>query len=475
MGLLDDLKAYGRSDFLPLHMPGHKRKDALSGGLPYGWDVTEIDGFDNLHAPEGVLKELCGRLAALWGSAAAYPLVNGSTCGILAGIRTLSRPGGRILMARGCHQSVWHALELCDLDAVCLPIRRDPVFGLPLPPAPGEVERALSDHPDIALTVITSPTYEGVCADVAAIAKVVHRRGGMLLVDSAHGAHLGFSDAFPPSAVALGADLTVMSLHKTLPCLTQTAAAHLSERIPPAVRAEFARNLSIFETSSPSYILLAAIDRCLTLLESEKASLFADYAANLAGFADHARRLTRLRIPLHTAPLPKEIFAFDPGKIVVSTRFADLSGIKLAEILRNRFHIETEMAAPDFLLAMTSVADSAADLARFAGALTAIDAGLASADPPPVREISPLPKAVMRLSEVLRLPAVSVPLDAAVGKICTDMIRAYPPGIPLIVPGELLDRRTADEITRLAASGAGILTENGKFSGRIFIKAENTD
>lgn len=475
MGLLDDLKNYSASDMLPLHMPGHKRKSAFSGILPYEWDITEIEGFDNLHAPDGTLADLSRRLAALWGADHAYALINGSTCGILAGIRTLTRPGGKILLPRGCHQSVWHAIELCDLDPVCLPTRLDPDFGLPLPPTPEQVEKALSDHPEIVLTLIPSPTYEGICADLSGIAEAVHRRGGLLMVDQAHGAHFGFSPPFPPSAVGQGADLTVISMHKTLPCMTQTAAALLSDRLGDEIRREFARNLAIFETSSPSYILLASIDQCVELLERKKSWLFDGYTASLIAFGQRIQRLTRLRVPGYTTPRPKGAFVFDPGKIVVSTRFSSISGIELAAILRKEYLIETEMSTPGYLLAMTSVADSAADLIRFGKALTEIDATLSPADPPPVKETLPLPRAVLRLSEAVRLPARPVAVERAVGKICADTVRAYPPGIPLILPGETVSREIADEIVALAAAGATVLTKNGKFSGEIFIKAENTD
>lgn len=470
--LYEKLKKLAESDVLPMHMPGHKRNWLFSDLLPYEMDITEIDGFDNLHAPEGILKDLCDRISRLWGTSASYPLVNGSTCGILAGIRTLTRPGDAILMARGCHQSVYHAVELLGLDARYLPHEIDPDCGLPLSIRPESVDRMLTAHPNIKLTVITSPTYEGVCSDVYAIAQVVHRHGGLLLVDQAHGAHFGLSEYFPESAIREGADLVIASLHKTLPSMTQTAVAHLADTVDPVA---FARNLSIFETSSPSYILLASIDRCVTLLEQYGEELFERFTIDLQRFSRTVRQLNHLYIPNYRTPLLPGVFSFDDGKIVLSTRECNLSGFELSEILRKEYRIETEMATADFVLAITSIADDESTLDRFAKALIDIDRTLESRIPSPCESLYLIPERVMTISEALACADRAVPLPDALGEISADFIRAYPPGIPLIVPGERIDGDILARIAALAESGATLLTKKGKFSGDIFIKAEKRD
>ncbi|MGM9679937.1 MAG: aminotransferase class I/II-fold pyridoxal phosphate-dependent enzyme [Eubacteriales bacterium] len=470
--LYERLLEYSKTGRIPFHMPGHKRQTSFGDLLPYGLDITEIEGFDNLHAPSGVLSELCRRISELWGSAVGFPLVNGSTCGILAGIRTLTSPGDRILMARGCHQSVYHAVEVCGLRSCYLPARTDPEYGMLLSVDPEEVDRMLTENPDIRLTVVTSPTYEGVCSDLRRISDIVHRHGGMLMVDQAHGAHLGLSSHFPQSAVEQGADLVIASLHKTLPAMTQTAVAQLAKSVN---RDAFARNLAIFETSSPSYVLLASVDRCLTFLEKDGKALFDAYADRLNEFKTAVSSLSHLKIPGYNAPLPDGVFDFDGGKICICTSGTDLSGFDLAKILRTSHHIEPEMASEDYLLAMTSIADSTENFAKLAEALLTVDADLSvfSLKKPSFRYT--VPEQICSVGDAACHEGEWVSLPCAVGRVSLDYVRVYPPGIPLLVPGEAVDRELADRIAELARSGASVLCEKGKFSGEIFVKAEKRD
>lgn len=220
---------YGSSDIYPFHMPGHKRQ-RLGEFCPEEIDITEIDGFDNLHHAGGILKEGQERLASLFGSDESFYLINGSTTGILAAICGCMKKGGRILVGRNCHKSVYHAACLMEARAAYLyPEPTD--FGIQGSILPEEAERKLSEYPDVQAVVITSPTYDGVVSDIEAIAKIVHAHGIPLIVDAAHGAHFGFSDGFPQKAIALGADLSVESLHKTLPCYTQTAVLHMRKAV----------------------------------------------------------------------------------------------------------------------------------------------------------------------------------------------------------------------------------------------------
>lgn len=197
--LYEKLKDYADSGVYPFHMPGHKRTE--TDGLPYDIDITEISGFDNLHEPVGCLCQLQATAASLFGARRAFALVNGATVGILAAVRAMTRYGDRVLIARNSHMAVYHAVELCGLDADYL--IPDVVDGLGIfaSVSPQEVERKLSADPAISLVVITSPTYEGVVSDVRTIAEICHRYGARLLVDEAHGAHFPFSDKFPASAV----------------------------------------------------------------------------------------------------------------------------------------------------------------------------------------------------------------------------------------------------------------------------------
>ena len=453
MDLLETLRQYHDSGACPMHMPGHKRAD-LGGELPWQLDITEIDGFDNLHDARGILKESMDRAARLYGSDRAFFLVNGSTCGILAGICAAACPGDTVLLPRGCHKSVYHALELRDLVPVYLPVPVDAATGAAASLRPETVAKALAKHPEAKLLIVTSPIYEGVVSDISAIVALAHGAGVPVLVDEAHGAHLGFSPAFPGGAVAAGADIVIQSLHKTLPSLTQTALAHWNRGLVD--EGELARQLAVFQTSSPSYLLMGAMDRCVRLLEERSGELFAAYEENLAAFDEAIRDLRHLRVLCHGGDSPEnhpDIFTFDPGKLVVCTRCTSITGPQLMETLRNGYGIELEMAQEDYALAMTSICDTRESLLRLAHALTEIDSRLADAPARPASGPPPLPPRRMGMLEARRQKGCLTPLEEAVGRVSGEMVWAYPPGIPLLVPGEEVTAELCLVLRRMEAGG----------------------
>lgn len=453
MELLEKLADYAAADVCPMHMPGHKRRD-MGGGLPWQRDITEIDGFDNLHDAQSVLKDGMDRAARLYGSRRAFFLVGGSTCGILAGICAATRPGDTVLLPRGCHKSVYHALELRDLKPVYLPVPVDDGFGVAGSLRPETVAAALEAHPEAKLVIVTSPTYEGVVSDVAAITALAHRAGVPVLVDEAHGAHLGLAPWLPSGAVAAGADLVIQSAHKTLPSLTQTALAHWSSALVPAE--ELARQLAIFETSSPSYLLMGSLDHCYALLEEQGAALWEAYRRNLEALDRRTIELRHLRILCHgedAAASHPDFFAFDPGKIVISTRGTDLTGPGLMDLLRRKFRIELEMAQADYALAMTSLCDTAGTLGRLADALLEIDGTLRAETKLYSVPQCPLPLPRMPISAARAAEGVLLPAEQAVGRVCGEMVWAYPPGIPLLAPGEEITAQVLEALRAMAAQG----------------------
>lgn len=457
MELTKRLAAYGQSGIYPMHMPGHKRNTALcSMPNPYGLDVTEVEGTDNLYEPQEVLLELQRQAARLWRVPESFLLINGSSGGLLAAIRAATREGDTVLVARNCHQSVYHALLLCRLKPVYLLPEAVEGFSFCGAVSPQTVEAAFQAHPEASAVILTSPTYEGVCSDLAAIAALVHRRGAVLVVDEAHGAHLGFAAGFPPSAVSQGADLVVQSLHKTLPVFTQTAILHrATDRVPrEAVR----RNLRIFGSSSPSYLLLASASQCFALLETRGAELFSAYGERLARFRADAQSWRHLRL-LEAADLPTPL---DPGKLLISCRGTTVTGVALARRLRETYRIETEMATLDTVLGMTSIADTEEGFLRFAAALKALDAALEPAAVPRTERLCPLQQVILP-HEAEALPHEAVPLERAAGRICGELLRAYPPGIPAAVPGERLTREALDLLRRQAAAGISVIGSEGEF------------
>ena len=469
--LLEQLARYDAADFLPMHMPGHKRTALGGEELPWQLDITEIDGFDNLHEAEGILKDGMEFAARLYGSARAFYLVNGSSGRSLAALAAAAPFGSRILMARGCHKSVYHAVELLHLEPLYLTPPVDPSFAVSASLPPEAVESALAQHPDVRLVVLTSPTYEGVISDIAAIAAVCHRRSIPLLVDEAHGAHLYFHPAFSSGAVTAGADLVIQSVHKTLPSLTQTALAHVQGNLVDPQR--LAHFLAVFQTSSPSYLLMGSIHRCLKLLEHRGPALFADYARNLQHLDRRLEALHHLRVLCHGADhcsRHPDFFAFDPGKLFVSTHGTDLTGPQLAALLRQR-GIEPEMAAPQGVLAMTSCCDTAETLERFAAVLLELDGLCHNISVPCIRPTPPLPPVRYTIAQARQLPTVPLPMAEAIGRTMAESLWMYPPGIPLVVPGEVLTADIVQALHDIADSGVQLYSDSGLAPHRVLAAA----
>ena len=265
MGNLEErLENYFNEDYLPMHMPGHKRNIKLLGEkLPYRIDITEIDGFDDLHHPEGIIKEIEEKAKKIYKSNKSFILVNGSTCGILAGIRSVVNYGDKVLVARNSHKSVYNAIEINCLNPIYVLPKIDK-YGINKNIKADDIENILEKNKDIKLVIITSPTYEGVLSDVKSIVNIAHKYKVPVLVDEAHGAHLSFMENSNFEALNCGADIVIQSLHKTLPALTGTAILHIKGDL--VKEEDVRRELSIFETSSPSYILMSSIDECLSLI-----------------------------------------------------------------------------------------------------------------------------------------------------------------------------------------------------------------
>ncbi len=454
--LVEKLKEYANSGTYPFHMPGHKR--AGGNGLPYEIDITEIDSFDNLHDPRGCLSELQKTAAELYGARHAFALVNGSTVGILAAMRAMTKDGDRVLIARNSHMAVYHAAELCRLNTEY--ILPDTVDGLGIfaSISPAAVERMLNAHPDTSLVVVTSPTYEGVVSDIKSIAAICHHYGARLLVDEAHGAHFPFSDRFPQSAVPCGADAAVTSLHKTLPAMTQTALLLTND---DDLARELQRQLSVFETSSPSYVLLASIDRCLSFLKDSKGA-FVDYTKRLDHFYQAAKSLRHLSVVHDELMTAVNVFDFDVGKLCIFGNGC-MSGKKLMDILRADYHLELEMALGDYALAMTSVCDTDEGFDRLINALTQIDSRCTQSDHSNTITVSPLPQKRYTISEAINADGEMCDIDHAEGKTSREYVRAYPPGIPILVPGEVIDREALIQLGALRVAGNEILTDHSAY------------
>lgn len=443
--LYEKLTEYAASDYYPYHMPGHKRR--TFGDLPgelFSMDITEIDGFDDLHHPEEILEHLQKQAAALYGAEESFYLVNGSTCGVLAAISAALNPQESILMARNCHKSAYHAAYLRGLDIHYL--WPEQVEGFPICEAitPEQVSDALEQTKDIRAVLIVSPTYEGRIADVKEIARLVHEKGIPLIVDEAHGAHLGLDDTMPENSCRNGADLVIHSVHKTLPSLTQTALLHVNGSLVD--REKLRRFLRIYQSSSPSYVLMAGIDNALQMVEQNGKQMFEI-------FQQRFRKMMRdLEACKHLKFLPYEPGKQDVGKLVISTHKSNITGRQLYDILLKQYHLQLELAAENDCLAMFTVGDTEEGYERMTKALLEIDASLESvqrAENNDEKTIVPEAKCaedVIPLRKAWDAPQEILPLTQAIGRYVGDFIQVYPPGVPILVPGEKMTREKYDMI-----------------------------
>lgn len=469
-------------------MPGHKRHtcDVLPETLAK-IDITEIDGFDNLHQPEGILDVLQKKAAQIYGAEDSFYLVNGSTAGILSAVSCALPIGGHILMCRNCHKSAYYAAYLRNLTISYI---YPPVFGeydIFDAVTAGQVQDALDREPDIGAVLVVSPTYEGRISDIRAIAHVVHNKGIPLIVDEAHGAHLGLAEGFAPNSCQAGADLVIHSVHKTLPALTQTALLHVNGSLID--RGYLKRFLHIYQTSSPSYILMASIDNALNYIEREGTRAFERFRKRFAVMLDRLSACRCLRF------LPADPERQDVGKLVISVKGTllqesslqefllkgtllqeayskeiPLDGKKLYDILREEYHLQPEMAAGSYVLAMFTVGDSEEGYSRMEQALLEIDSRLRRQ--PPTKDTDVLlyrPQMTggmaLPFGAAWEMEGECVELSDSAGRYAGEFVNLYPPGAPVLVPGEMITEDVGKKLQACVKQGLtvqGIEVQDGK-------------
>lgn len=369
MSLADKLISLHNSDEYPLHMPGHKRMDMEELSEAYHMDITEIEGYDNLYDAQGILREAMDYAADMYHCSNTYYLVNGSTTGILTAISAVADRGEYLIVADNCHRSVYAAARLNRLKVAAVNTEKNEKYHISEVIKAEIIEDIITQLADagknIAAVVITSPTYEGVISDIASIAEVVHNKKIPLIVDEAHGAHLGLDSRLPESALKGGADIVIHSTHKTLAAMTQTALLHAQGALVDITKIE--GFWSTFQTSSPSYVLMASIDAALRQISEDGERLWNAFFDNRSVFDRKCENLRHLEIIKL-----KNVYQ-DPCKIVVSTHGCPVNGVWLQRRLLDTYHIQIEMANDDNVIAIVTYADTLEGFVRFADALLEID------------------------------------------------------------------------------------------------------
>jgi len=514
----------------------------MAGGA-FAADLTEVDGLDDLHAPEGAIRGAERLAAQAYGADETFFLVNGSTCGLHAAIMATCRPGDEVIVSRDTHMAVAGGLVLSGARPVYVAPEVDELYEIPLGPSPDALRTALCHHPCARAVVLTNPNYYGVAPDIKTLVAMVHDYGKIAVVDEAHGAHLPFHEALPPSALEAGADAVVSGAHKSLPAMTQASFLHLKGGAvdPEAVR----RMLRLIETTSPSYVLMASLDAARRVAATRGGELLDRVLRSAAAARERLSRLPGVTC-LDAERLAVRGFAHDPTKLVIS--FAGLlnhgvTGVEVARLLREGHGIQVELADARNVLAILTMADSwddvqklvaavefevarltggrhaessevAADTgcaearcgeARYADAGCA-DAGCAEAGCAPgpgavgpsaagpgaagpgavgsrcaggvprgasvcdlLRDVPPLR---MTPREAALSPAEWVPLHVARGRVAADAIVPYPPGLPVLCPGEEITGPLVEFVYDALSSGLGLRLRGVRGDGSVLVVAE---
>lgn len=418
--LFNELENYLGKDIYPFHMPGHKRNKRFNTNLGYGYDITEIDKFDNLNNPTGILRQSEKDCAKIYNVKDSIFSVNGSTCGILSVIRALTYNNKNVLISRASHKSVYNAMELCNLNpSYILPNYSNIGFFKEI--NTNTLEDMLKEE-NYAFVMITSPTYEGYLSDLSKIRKLCHKYNTYLIVDAAHGSHIGFLEN--QDFISTNCDISIMSFHKNLSGLTQTAVININnENIDIN---EIRRNMAIFQSSSPSYILINSICNLV-----DEFNLYYDKFKFLDKMLDefYKEKYNFLEII--------DDYNKDRSKILISTRKSNITGFDLQKLLKNE-KIEIEYSSRNFALLISTIFDSKKGFIRLKNALRKIDNSIDCGE----NEISfsyEIPDKIYNIDEAIKKNFVEIPIENSNNLISHEYIYSYPPGIPIIAPGERIN------------------------------------
>ncbi|WP_054743072.1 aminotransferase class I/II-fold pyridoxal phosphate-dependent enzyme [Cellulosilyticum ruminicola] len=449
--LYNELIAYSNSK-LAFHMPGHKfgsiadlNKLNLSS-----LDNTEAMGLDNLYEAEGIIKEAMLLMADFYGAMDSVFLTNGSTAGVITSILATCNEGDELIVARNSHHSVWSALVLGGIRPIYISpeyVAKDDILG---EITPETVRRAFKAYPRAKGIIIVSPTYEGIVSDIKAIAEVVHEYDKVLIVDEAHGAHFVLGNCFPISSTRLGADLVINSMHKTLPALTQSALIHIcSHRISYE---KIIETLRMVQTSSPSYMMMGLMDYIRCYILEHHVLIKKQYVDELVHMRERLKELRMLRL------VDRALQAYDISKVVISTANANISGYQLATILNKEYSIVVEAALETYVILMTTMADTRETLHRLEQALKYIDSCLQYT--PVYESINSFLNNEVVVGESTRSIHYSEKkwevLDKCDGKKSAKNIMLYPPGIPIVCIGEVIQAKHIYMIRRFKNKLQGI-------------------
>ncbi len=457
--IYEALQTFRQMRVVPFDVPGHKHGrgnpelSAFLGEKCVNIDVNSMKPLDNLCHPISVIREAELLAADAFGSAHAFLMVGGTTSSVQSMILSTCKRGDKIILPRNVHRSVINALVLCGAIPVYVNPEVDHRLGISLGMQRELVEKAILENPDAVAVLVNNPTYYGVCSDLKAIVKLAHDAGMYCLADEAHGTHFYFGVGMPVSAMEAGADMSAVSMHKSGGSLTQSSLLLIGPNVNPG---HVRQIINLTQTTSGSYLLMSSLDisrRNLALRGKEvfsKVIAMAEYAREeineIGGYYAFGRELIN----------GNSIFDFDPTKLSVHTRDIGLAGIEVYDILRDEYDIQIEFGDIGNILAYLSIGDRPQELERLVSALAEISrryqtdgSGLLSQE-----YIDPV--VVLSPQEAFYASKKSIPLKESIGCVCSEFVMCYPPGIPILAPGERITEEIMDYIEFAKAKGCSM-------------------
>ncbi len=476
--LLTAIAQAANRDHAAFYAPGHKHGQGASeelrrlvGQSALQSDLPELPELDNLFAPTGAIAAAQELAAQAFGAEDTFFLANGSTGGIQAALLAVSSPDSHVLVPRNAHQSVFAGLILTGATPIYIASLHDDRWDLAWGVTAAQIEQALRTYPAIQTVVVVSPSYHGVCADLAAIAHCVHQHNSVLIVDEAHGAHLGWHPNLPQGAIAAGADIVIQSTHKTLGAMTQASMLHVQgQRVN---RDRLRQSLQLTQSTSPNYLLLASLDAARQQLATSGTELLEQTLAIAQKIRADLKQLPEFAVLSQqhlSATSPN--FQLDPTRLVVDVADLGLTGFAADEFLHEQQHVTAELPTLRQLAFILSLGNRPQDGDRLVAALSALAQqveplqsyeGLSSTPLGNLSPPAPLAQPPLTPRDAFFADAIAVPLEQAAGAIAADSLCPYPPGIPLVLAGERITDAVIATLQSIHQSG-GVITGNPDYT-----------
>jgi arginine decarboxylase len=457
--LMEALEGFKAMRVVPFDVPGHKRGKgnpeltAFLGKDCLNVDVNSMKPLDNLCHPVSVIKEAEELAAEAFGAAHAFFMVGGTTSGVQSMVLTACGKGDKLILPRNVHRSVINAMILCGAIPIYVNPEMDEHLGISLGMSLAGVKDAVAAHPDAKAILVNNPTYYGICSNIAEITKIAHDHGMLLLADEAHGTHFYFGKNLPIPAMRAGADMAAVSMHKSGGSLTQSSLLLAG----PNMNSNYVRQvINLTQTTSGSYLLLSSLDISRRNLALRGRKIF-DHVQNLTAYArDEINRIGDYYAYGKELVNGDTVFDFDATKLSVNTLGIGLAGIEVYDILRDEYDIQMEFGDLGNVLAYVSVGDRERDMERLVSALADIRRRYQRDKADLMKQEYIAPQVEISPQEAFYAPKVSLPIDQTCGKICSEFVMCYPPGIPILAPGERITKDILNYIRYAGEKGCSL-------------------